>query len=336
MLKTTTALLFVLIGLVVKAQSLTQQDYVNRYKDDAIRDMVKTRVPASITLAQGLLESESGNSDLARLANNHFGIKCHKEWSGSTYHKDDDERQECFRKYNSVLESYDDHSDFLKTRERYAFLFNYEITDYKSWAYGLKKAGYATNPQYAHKLIGLIENLNLNRFDDEGKNIIAGKKVLSPVSEPVAQKKDVPAPAEKAPVSNIRNVIIKEVTLEKSDALKQAIYYAEQNNVKYIISKKGDSWLSIAKENEMMLWQVLKYNDAEKDDRLDAGTLVYLKPKRAAAKKEYHILQQGETLRDVSQLYAIKLNHLYKNNKLEPGTSVQPGTKIYLNESNKM
>ena len=181
----TLSLLFVLFAASSPAfggdepKRMSSQDYIARYKDDAIRDMQKTGVPASITLAQGMYESENGNSRLAREANNHFGIKCHKEWSGPTFIKDDDTKNECFRKYETVLESYDDHSNFLRTRERYRFLFDYEITDYKKWAYGLKKAGYATNPEYANKLIRIIEDNNLNELDFAGTSATVPKPATS-------------------------------------------------------------------------------------------------------------------------------------------------------------
>jgi LysM repeat protein len=342
MLKTGILSLIILLpSILLGQQCLTQQDYISHYKNDAVKDMVKTHVPASITLAQGILESESGNSDLAQLANNHFGIKCHKEWSGDTYHKDDDERQECFRKYHTALESFDDHSDFLHTRDRYEFLFHLNITDYKGWARGLKKAGYATNPRYAQRLIDLIENFNLSQFDKLGQQIMAGKNFL-PDPTPIA----VQQPASSAKTETVTNVVENNPTENKVSAAKNNsvakteapkprsnTFYAEQNNVKYIISKSGDTWLSIAKENEMMLWQVLKYNDSEKDDPIIAGTVVFIKPKRASSKTPFHVVQPGETLRDISQLYAVKLNHLYKTNRIEPGTQLVAGTKIFLNDS---
>ena len=135
MKKTTLILSFILVQSLMygqPAKRISTTDYINLYKGDAIKDMMKMGVPASITLAQGILESESGNSELAREAKNHFGIKCHKEWTGETFHKDDDAIDECFRKYKTVLESYDDHGRFLRERSRYAFLFDYKITDYKS------------------------------------------------------------------------------------------------------------------------------------------------------------------------------------------------------------
>ena len=324
MKKLTLSLLIICASSLAFSQDrLTAEDYINRYKNDAIKDMLKMQVPASITLAQGMYESENGNSDLARIANNHFGIKCHTDWSGDSYHKDDDAKDECFRKYKSVLESFDDHSLFLRSRDRYAFLFEYKITDYKSWAHGLKKAGYATNPSYAHKLIELIERYGLNELD-----------IAKAAETPFAIKD--PAP-KMQPVT--RDVVLSDTpatkNMEKRKAkieVKPYTHYAEENNVKYVIAKSGDSWISIAKENEMMLWQVLKYNDAEKNDPIREGTIVYIKPKRNSAKQSYHIVQPGQTMRDISQLYAVKLNALYKKNQLEPGISPEAGTKIRLSD----
>lgn len=313
------AFILLAVPAFTMAQRMSTEEYISRYREDAIKDMVKTGVPACITLAQGILESESGNSKLAQNANNHFGIKCHKEWDGKTFHQDDDTKDECFRKYKTVLESYDDHSDFLKTRSRYAFLFELDKTDYKGWAHGLKKAGYATNPKYAHQLIDLIERYNLVDINNEA----------------IARMNGAPATPNNALV---REVSVKDKNVASKDDrnvtttinITPPTYYAEQNNVKYVVSKKGDSWVSIAKENEMMLWQVLKYNDASRDDELHEGTIVYIKPKRHSAAQKYHVVMPGESMRDISQMYAIKLNSLYKKNQIEPGTVVQPGTKLKL------
>jgi len=315
----TSALILLVVPSLTMAQRMTTEEYIAKYREDAIKDMVKTGVPACITLAQGILESESGNSKLAQEANNHFGIKCHKEWEGKTFHQDDDARDECFRKYSTVLESYDDHSDFLKTRSRYAFLFELDVTDYKGWAHGLKKAGYATNPNYAHKLIDLIERYNLEAVNNEA----------------IARMNGAPA---NAAATLVRQVSVKDKNVSaKSDRnvttvinITPPTYYAEQNNVKYVVSKKGDTWVSIAKENDMMVWQVLKYNDALRDDELREGTIVYIKPKRHSAQQKFHEVMPGESMRDISQMYAIKLSSLYKKNQIEPGTVVQPGTKLKL------
>lgn len=293
----TSALILLAVPSLTMAQRMTTEEYIAKYREDAIKDMVKTGVPACITLAQGILESESGNSKLAQEANNHFGIKCHKEWEGKTFHQDDDARDECFRKYSTVLESYDDHSDFLKTRSRYAFLFELDVTDYKGWAHGLKKAGYATNPNYAHKLIDLIERYNLEAINNEA----------------IARMNGAPA---NAAATLVRQVSVKDKNVSaKSDRnvttvinITPPTYYAEQNNVKYVVSKKGDTWVSIAKENDMMVWQVLKYNDALRDDELREGTIVYIKPKRHSAQQKFHVVMPGESMRDISQMYAGQYN----------------------------
>ena len=154
------------MGLLTFGQNQTPQEYIEKWQEVAIEKMKVHKIPASITLAQGILESGSGNSSLARLANNHFGIKCHSSWKGETYYQDDDAKDECFRKYRKVIESYKDHADFLTGRNRYAFLFDLKTTDYKGWAKGLKKAGYATNPKYPELLIGIIERSELHQFDD--------------------------------------------------------------------------------------------------------------------------------------------------------------------------
>jgi len=289
---------------------MNARDYIARYKDDAIRDMQRTGVPASITLAQGMYESEYGNSKLAREANNHFGIKCHKEWNGPTFIKDDDTKNECFRKYSTVLESYDDHSNFLRTRERYRFLFDYEITDYKKWAHGLKKAGYATNPEYAHRLIRIIEENNLQEFDTPSATASsshsAAAAIVTPPA-PVVQKK--PAPA--APPAIV------------------------DNHIKYTVAGRGDSYLSIAQKHEMMLWEVLKYNDAEKGTSLREGEVVYLKPKKNKAKNDHHVVKEGETMRSISQVYGIRLKMLYRRNHIELFTEPAPGTRLSLNKTTR-
>ncbi|MEP7168965.1 MAG: glucosaminidase domain-containing protein [Bacteroidota bacterium] len=288
---------------------MTKQDYIEKYKTDAIKDMQKTGVPASITIAQGLFESESGNSDLAREANNHFGIKCHKDWTGETFHKDDDEKNECFRKYNSVLESYDDHSSFLRTRGRYAFLFQLDVSDYKGWARGLKKAGYATNPEYAQKLIKIIEDFQLYDLEKGAENLplTASAKTESP-----------------------KLFLKKETKHSTSASADKKNYLLSENDVPYIIAKDGDSYFSIANENDMRLWQVLKYNDAEKTDIPKEGEIVYIMPKRTSANEKFHVVKEGEDMHYISQLYAVKLKKLCRRNHLSSEDKLTEGQKILL------
>ena len=297
-------------AIAQKAARMTASQYQEAFKDAAISDMKKTGVPASITLSQGMYESDFGNSDLATEANNHFGIKCHKEWSGNTFHKDDDAKDECFRKYNTVQQSYDDHSYFLRSRPRYAFLFDLEITDYKGWARGLKKAGYATNPAYAQKIIELIERYELFKLD-RGENLPVASiaPVQTPVKNAVKQGQTMPK--------------IKTAPFAKQGSI---------NNVPYVRAGKNDSYVTIARDNNIMLWQVLKYNDADKSDALLESEIVYLKPKRAKTDAEFHIVKAGENIRDIAQLHGIKSKKIYSRNNLEPGAEPKRGDKLWLNK----
>ena len=289
---------------------LSPEEYISLYKELAVVNMHDKNVPASITLAQAMFESDCGNSPLALQAKNHFGIKCHIEWTGDTYHQDDDAKDECFRKYENPLQSFEDHSDFLRSRERYNELFQLEITDYKGWAKGLKRAGYATNPEYAYKLINLIEKHQLFLLD-KGKDLPVckdGSEAIAAVRHKSQNKPD-------------HNLFYKAPIIASEGFI---------NDVPYIISKKGDTYFSISKEKQMMFWQVLKYNDADKNDVLREGEIVYLKPKRLYSKEDYHVVKEGESLRSISQLYGIKLNRLYLHNHLTPGQEAMAGQKISL------
>ena len=310
------AFFFICIPAIATSQPssrITIQQYISMYKDDAIKDMMKMGVPASITLAQGILESESGNSDLAKEARNHFGIKCHSDWTGPGFHKDDDAKDECFRKYNSVLESFDDHSKFLRERSRYAFLFDYDITDYKAWAHGLKKAGYATNPKYADLLIKLIEEYNLHEYDKGGKKI----PVVQTATPPVASN----TPPKTKPSRQHHT---------KTPGTHKPQPASTRNDVPFVKAAEGDTWFSIAVANDMRLWQILKYNDAESKDTLNPGDPVYLKPKRGRPAEEFHIAAEGESLWQISQKYGVKLKKLIKINQFEESIVIRPGQKILL------
>ncbi len=320
-----TLCLFITLLLIVNeafsqpAKRATIPEYVSKYKDDAIKDMMKMGVPASITLSQGILESESGNSKLAREANNHFGIKCHKDWTGDTFIQDDDARDECFRKYKSVLESFDDHGRFLRERVRYAALFDLEVSDYKGWAHGLKKAGYATNPRYAELLIKIIEEYNLHQYDKGGKKIPITS--YAPAA-PLASSKTVKpkTTSTKKPAK----------TTKKVEPKPKAPTKVNSNSVPFVVAAQNDSWLSIAMANDMRLWQILKYNDAEQDDLLNTGDIVYLKPKRGRPQQEFHIVTEGESLWQISQKYGVKMKTLIKINQLNESVIVTSGQKIKL------
>jgi len=297
---------------------ITYTEYIQTYKDIAIRKMNEYKIPASITLAQGLLESGSGNSALSVEANNHFGIKCHKEWTGMTYTMDDDTKNECFRKYANPEESYNDHSLFLTTRPRYASLFELDIKDYKGWANGLKNAGYATNPRYADMLIKIIEENELYLYD---RNM-----------EPVAKKdkKEKTSEKEQKKGEGINPDISKFKFLEVAEGNRK-IYI--NNNVKLIFAREDDNPQTIAHDLGIHAFQVLQYNELGKQEELHEGQLIYVEPKKRKASVESHVFRSGETMRDVSQLYAIKLKSLYKKNKIAEGHEPESGTKLFLKKN---
>ncbi len=289
---------------------ITQKEYIESYSEMAVKEMKRSGVPASITLSQGILESGSGNSYLSVDGNNHFGIKCHG-WKGDEIYADDDALQECFRKYKSVQDSYKDHSEFLRNNSRYHSLFDLEITDYKGWAKGLKKAGYATSPTYADKLIGLIEKHKLYDYD-------TGKQ--KPVKD------------NNGPRRNNNN--------NNSDQNFEINPYAneilENNRVPYIVTKNPTSIKTLALETDLMGWQLTKYNDLNKNEPIERGDTIYIKPKRNKAEKcyEIHVVADGETMRDISQKYAVKLKKLYKKNEMEFDSEPLPGKHIKLRKGN--
>lgn len=306
-------ILLILLGAVpIMAQSqpseprMSKQEYIDSFRDQAIREMHATGIPASITLAQGMLESDYGNSPLAKYARNHFGIKCHKGWEGPSFIQDDDEANECFRKYYSATESYHDHSEFLQTRDRYSSLFDLKTTDYKGWARGLKKAGYATNPRYADLLIKIIEENQLHQYDRVKK---------LPESDPLIAVQPEREEAREKPAPQVMAV--------------RAIDVSE-NNIKFVLAEAGDTPGTIAQRYGLNRWQITKYNDLSKEARLLAGEVVYLQPKRNNAKQDHHVLGNGESLRDISQRYGVKMKRLKKMNGLESEDSAKPGDTIKL------
>jgi LysM repeat protein len=312
------ALLTFLLGLFITpsiAQDeprLTAEQYIAQFKDAAISDMKKSGVPASITMAQGMFESDYGNSSLAKVAKNHFGVKCHKDWGGDTYYMDDDAPNECFRKYNSVEESYDDHSNFLRTRDRYKFLFDLSITDYKGWAKGLKQAGYATNPAYADKLIEIIERYNLQALDEGG------------TPQPIANVK-VEKNKEKKNVVNEDN---KPIRVKVTPRVKVLNGLATINNVPFVYVEKSDSYLKIAKQYKLELWQILEYNEAEKNDILHIGDIVFLNSKKGRAEVDTHTVKEGETMYDIAQAYGVRQKKIYQMNNIVPGTALTAGQEL--------
>ncbi len=309
--------------------------YIQEHKDDAVREMIKSGVPASITMAQACLESNDGNSPLAIQANNHFGIKC-SNWNGPSYIQDDDTKDECFRKYSTTFESYDDHSNFLKNRPRYSSLFELDKTDYKAWAKGLKKAGYATDPSYADRLIKIIEDYELHRLDlQEDLPLYADSKTPSPnVNNTTASSNssnDI-AIAESFPRKDGKEKKVFVPSVEIVDAF-AARPIKEKNGIKYVIAHAGDTYQSLAKELNLGYWQLPKYNETKDNALITDGQIVYLQPKKKEGEKKFYITKSGDTVFSISQEYGIKTHYIYKYNDLPEGTELTPGKKIYLQKN---
>lgn len=297
-------------GVPVSAQSNLHRDrvaYREAYKDYAIAKMREHGIPASITLAQGMLESGNGKSRLAVEGNNHFGIKCHKDWKGKRMYHDDDRRGECFRVYKSAEQSFEDHSAFLRGYQRYAFLFELDPTDYKGWAHGLKRAGYATDKNYAERLIKIIEEEELWKLD-RGVSI------------------DVPPPA----VSEKPQLAAGKDQLEVKLGGQHKIYV--RNRVEYIVVQPHDTYASLTRAMEMMPWELQRYNELPERKLPPAGTELYIQPKRrkAARGEQTHVVEAGETLYSISQRYAMKSKSLRKKNHMAAGEEVSEGQILYL------
>lgn len=271
------------------------QEYIDEYKDLAIEQMYKYGIPASITLAQGVFESGAGKSSLTRKGNNHFGIKCHKDWKGKKVYFDDDARGECFRAYKNARESYEDHSRFLATGRRYRSLFDLKTTDYKGWAKGLKAAGYATNPQYAKKLIEIIELYDLDKYDRAKK----GRRKRGGYVIP----------------ADLHRV------------------YARNGNY-YVIARNGDTFASISEETGVSRRKIAKYNERDKDDVLREGEPIYLEEKAKRADKSYegfvYYVEPGDSMYGIAQKFGIKVESLYRLNGLPPYYDIKVGDPLRL------
>jgi LysM repeat protein len=303
------------------AQRVTVEQYIDMYKEFAMEEMIRSGVPASITLAQGILEAEYGNSRLAKEANNHFGIKCKETWTGPTIRHTDDAPWECFRKYGTAAESYRDHSEFLRTRKHYAFLFDLDIMDYKSWAYGLKKAGYATNPRYPVILIGHIEKYNLHEY-----SVIAMKRKDDP-QYGLVKNTDTSFQTKKTEIPVA-------VVEQKSENTQVKISYPEGvfeiNNTKVIYAKAGTPWMVIADQYKVALHHLFDFNELNEQETVQQDQLVFLKRKRKKGGVEYHTVREGETLYSIAQSEGVRLSSLLDYNHLSLNKPVSKGKILFL------
>lgn len=342
---TTRKLSFIALLILLRLTAAFSQDeplnlsvvtYIQTFQDMAIREMQRTGVPASITLAQGILETEAGKSDLVIRSNNHFGIKCKSSWTGEKVYHDDDARGECFRKYSDAEDSYKDHSDYLRTQPRYASLFNLDPLDYKGWATGLKKAGYATNPRYAQILIKYIENYRL----DEYTLVALGKKVDGPFNSIAKEKSS--ATQQNGVLDNI-TVSTQQGTVPE-DLVKPAlpaitVYKKPEypsgeftlNNTRVIFAKEGSSLLALAEKYHIKLRHLLDFNDLpDGSELLEKDQLVFLQRKRRQGHNEFHIVASGETLYDIAQSEALRMESMLGFNQLQKTMIPAPGEKLYL------
>lgn len=285
------------VSTIAQQQKWNQryQTYIDQYRDMAIEQMLRNKIPASITLAQGILESGAGNSELVKKGNNHFGIKCHG-WTGRTVHKDDDAKLECFRAYNNAQESYEDHSKFLTKNKRYSQLFSLSITDYKGWAHGLKACGYATNPNYAPMLINLIELYKLYEYDR-----------AKSYDKFMAQNSG-----------------------HRQDGFLHPIHIYNKNY--FLQARKGDTFKSIGKEIGISGKKIAKYNERDYNSPLVENEMIWLKKKQkkaeASYKKRPHRVKAGESMYSIAQYYGIRLKSLYKMNKLSPDYELRIGDEL--------
>ena len=316
------AVLFSVISLTAAAQRMSIEEYVAQFKGAAITEMKRSGVPAAITLAQGILESESGNSELVKKSNNHFGIKCKSNWSGDSVTHDDDAAGECFRAYNSAGDSYRDHSDFLLANKRYSALFNLDPTDYAGWARGLKKAGYATNPQYPQLLIKYIELYNLQQYSLTALNEL-----------PKVDIAKTPDGGEEPPVETILEKITAVNTNSATNAVLTGVAPDKATNIngtKCIYVKKGTSVLLIANSNNIDLSRLLDFNDMTIDGILEKDQYIYLHKKPKTGDVEFYQVQAGQSLYDVSQAACIQLKYLLEYNKLTTNSKIAANTKLAL------
>lgn len=309
-INTSITVTFLIISIMAFSQTRNKAylAYIEQYHQIAEKQQKEHGIPASIILSQGILESGAGQSSFAIESNNHFGIKC-TDWTGAKIYRDDDTKNECFRKYDQVLDSYEDHAQFLKKRPRYSFLFDLKPGDYEGWAHGLKKAGYATDPTYAFKLISLIEVYDLHRFD------------IDPNSMSTDSKTD-------------RKIIKKNETLNSIGTVNAFVSHVvvKVNGVKFVTTQPGDTYAGIADEFRITEERIRSYNEVNSTVILNPGDRVFIemKKKKAPKKCETHAVVEGESMHSISQDYGIKIESIYKMNKIPFTKGVKLGQVLKL------
>ena len=343
-------LILAVLLLALGAAKNPRQAYIDKYYPLAVLEMQRSGVPASITLAQALLESDAGLSPLATEANNHFGMKCHNDWTGDTFRKDDDQKDECFRAYPSVEASYRAHSEFLRGRERYQSLFELEPGDYKGWAKGLRRAGYASDPNYATKLINLIEDFRLYQYDTMTEKDLPSREVVAfaaaqqRVQQPVQQPEPEPVaePVAPAPQQTVREVpgsepdepVIRHAPARETVSLSLAREVYKMNGVRYVRTVEGETWASLAAEYHLSVKRLLSFNDRTLPGALAPGTIIYLERKKTDCSADfgglYEVPQDGITLWDISQMFGVQLKKLMLYNGFRADMVLEAGDTVIL------
>ncbi len=351
----TVFLLLFCLSINAFAQNNKAFKYIETYKDLAIKDMQQTGVPAAITLAQGMLESGYGESDLCQKSNNHFGIKCKLDWTGDKVYHDDDEKGECFRKYASAAESYQDHSTFLKTRPHYSFLFQLPPTDFEAWAKGLKKAGYATEKDYPQRLIKVINDYGLNQYtlqalvSDTAASMAAKSnkqaqdtEILGELLIPISSKKLQAAAAARAAeekeeqeskITMVSNTDSYPIGSDSAAVKRYPSGIFQINHAKVVYASKGTSLLGLANKHNVTFSMLLDFNDMDDLEVLPEAKLVFIEKKLKKGAVDAHIVGRNETLHDVCQAEGVRLESILEYNHLKKDAALQIGQKILLKPS---
>jgi LysM repeat protein len=308
------------VGAIAQAPDVIS-NYIATYQSIAIAEMHRTGVPASIKLAQGIHETTAGTSDLVKRSNNHFGIKCKSNWTGERVAHTDDAPNECFRKYDDPFQSYKDHSDFLKTSNRYASLFKLDPLNYEAWAYGLKKAGYATNPKYPQIIIKLIETYQLQDYTLIALGKMPAKE--NPLAENVIEENK----------NEVVSVAVIDVPVAENSTDSKPHYPSGEfkiNDTRVIFAQSGAALLSIAQQYDIPLARILDFNEMRGTETLLKDQLIYLQRKRKTGNNEFHIVKPGETLQDIAQEEGIRKESLLEYNHLQSYMQPARGEQLYL------
>ena len=317
-------LLLLLNSFTLLAQEFPHADYINKYAHFAREEMSVSGVPASITLAQGILESGNGTSQLSRDGFNHFGIKCKKHYEGKVMFVDDDEVNDCFRVYESVLDSYKDHSNFLKNNQRYAGLFKLNPKDYKGWARGLKKAGYATNPKYAQLLIDIIEDNKLYLFDEsKDKWVIAYQKHTG--VDVSVDGMDV----EGLEQNEGEDIEVSLLNSNKSLSKYERVYTNDNGSV-YVLAKPGDTFEKLKDRHDVWISELKRFNELSISTDYKGGEKVYIRPKKNKASVREYVVKSGDSLYSIAQFFGVKQKKILRKNKLKSAHQIVPGMRLKL------